>query len=107
MDFVRTVVAADMAGAERFLAASAGDELKAKVQNAIDVLSGYQIENLEIASSREWRSGRTDRRVEVRFQFRPKEATDDPVRIGLITVRAEASGGLFSVSDVILDQPAQ
>jgi hypothetical protein len=108
MDFVRAVVAGDITSAEKFLIAGAGAALKGKVQNAIEVLSRYDIEDVELASSREWLAGSSDRRVEIRFKFRPKGASaDEAVKIGLITARAVASGGLFSVADVILDRPTQ
>jgi hypothetical protein len=108
MDFVEAVVAGEPASAESFLAGSTDAALTNKIQDTVEILRRYTIEDLEIASNREWRSGQTDRRIEIRFTFRPKEAAaGEAIRIGLITVRTQASGGLFSVSDVILDRPAE
>jgi hypothetical protein len=108
IDFVQAVVAGDTAAAEGMLVDGADDTLKGKVRNTVEIFSRYQIEAVEIASNREWRSGTTDRRIEVRFQFRPRDSSADaPAQIGLMTVRTAASGGLFSVSDVLLDRPTE
>jgi hypothetical protein len=106
LNFIRAAAAGDTASAEKLLAASGGDELKGKVQAVMQVFGRYDISNIEVASTREWRQDASDRRVEIRFQFKPK-GSDEAIKIGLITVRTTASGGLHFVSDVILDRPTE
>ncbi|MCC7354555.1 MAG: hypothetical protein IT330_12480 [Anaerolineae bacterium] len=108
LDLIRAVAAGDTTKAEKLLVANADADLKGKVQNAIQVLGRYDVSQIEVASSREWTQDATDRRVEIRFQFKPKgTGADEPIKIGLVTIRTVASGGLHSVGDVILDRPTE
>jgi len=108
MDFATAFLQGDLDTAKSFVKADAMEKTSRKLDEATAIMSQYETANLEIGSTRPWGfGGESEKRVEVRFDFRRKGAADEEWSIGLMAARLTATGGLWQVTDLILERPRQ
>jgi hypothetical protein len=108
MDFTTAFLQGDLEKAKEFIKAEAMEKVSQKLDKSAAIMGQYETTNLEIGSTRPWSfGGESDKRVEIRFDFRRKGASDEQWSIGLLAVRVVTTGGTWKITDLELVRPAK
>ncbi len=105
LDFGKALLSGDTAKAKTYWQAG-NATVDQHFETAATVLGQYETENLVTGSLREWSyTGQGDKRLEMRFDFRPRGQTGQAFGTGMIAVRMKTVNSKWLVADVMLVQP--